>query len=624
MSRATRSRASKELKSADAGSRSTASIFLNSSDQAPTSVDADDVGSTAVTDAAEQGEAAEENDDPSNYIFPLYVIYTIQDFLNDNMTPRAFVQWLIVLYTANLIYMNHLELLLENYQVIGFNFLGVTLALILAHYSASKSHSRNFENPAPSLPEFNHLYSIVLPTGLTLLSWPQDMLLNLSLNYFTIDQLPLLARVVLTFMYYYVYTDESVVPFKVLQSIACYVVINHILTFVSSGNEGTAHEVPEILEKEDDKEELLKIEDSKHRIGTGESLQKSEIHLLTLLAVKLLVNNFPVVSSKLPEENIYIPLIILQKLFIALIVSGAVTWPFCKYYQNIDLVTDNAFLSSRSIICSLLIAMFGALFVLLSNYQLDPILGQSPIFWLHDYITKSEERLHLIKIWSSILVFSISVIFISSYKLSLNSRRKIWHSVILFILLVSQPLINQPIFTLIALFGSFIVLLLVELVRYNRLTFIGEALYNQLIVFQDSKDLKGPLNCSYIFLLLGITIPIVLDFYEHGAITVFSYLGIVYLGIGDSTASIIGKSFGTLKWTGSYKSIQGTLAFFVITLVSFFGLEYFLAVQFDWESIFITCIIGSLLEGSSDMNDNLLIPCYTSLALKALTSTKPV
>lgn len=75
--------------------------------------------------------------------------------------------------------------------------------------------------------------------------------------------------------------------------------------------------------------------------------------------------------------------------------------------------------------------------------------------------------------------------------------------------------------------------------------------HKTLSVFQDTKDLQGPLNLSYIYLLAGVTIPIVYDYLVNkDTVTIIRYSGLITLGVGDTFASVIGKKFGTFKWNG--------------------------------------------------------------------------
>ena len=59
---------------------------------------------------------------------------------------------------------------------------------------------------------------------------------------------------------------------------------------------------------------------------------------------------------------------------------------------------------------------------------------------------------------------------------------------------------------------------------------------------------NGKLILTPIYLIFGFSFPIWLDLFRIGKITLASYAGLVSLGVGDSSASLIGKKYGRRKW----------------------------------------------------------------------------
>lgn len=53
-----------------------------------------------------------------------------------------------------------------------------------------------------------------------------------------------------------------------------------------------------------------------------------------------------------------------------------------------------------------------------------------------------------------------------------------------------------------------------------------------------------------------------------------SLSGILSLGFGDATASLVGKRFGRCKWPGTKKTVEGTLAFIIAVFSSSFIIVY--------------------------------------------------
>ena len=243
---------------------------------------------------------------------------------------------------------------------------------------------------------------------------------------------------------------------------------------------------------------------------------------------------------------------------------------------------------------------------------------------------KDETRVHIISIWVAMSVTIIPIVFYFANYLRLNTRRKIWHGLMVFALCFTpEILFGQIEFTLISLLGTLIVFMIVEGIRYNRLSYIGEFLHKTLSVFQDTKDLQGPLNLSYIYLLAGVTIPIVYDYLVNkDTVTIIRYSGLITLGVGDTFASVIGKKFGTFKWKGSNKSVQGTIAFIVSVLLCTYGADYYLTQNNtnylpikNWENTFVTILLAGLLEGTCDINDNYLIPIFFPISYELLNKS---
>lgn len=596
----TRDRNSRTKSQTPTGVRSTAAIFANSDGGTDDQV-------VSQPEPVEQETVVDQSDDPSSYSFPLNYIFMVQDFLNENLDLCKFAQLLVVLYISEVIYLTYGERFWDNYIVIGFNLFGIGVALVIGYQAQMKKYSANPQKVArPELPEFNHIYSVFIPLTISFLLNLDFMLVNLSLNNFILDGLHSIPKIVLAIMFFEVYNDnKEISTIKMIQIAIFHYGLQYIISYANTGNDYTSTCVPEEVIDEDDgiNLELVDKNDDKYSSGTNTSLNRAEIQLLCLMVTNLLFG--------LKEVNDFnLPLVILQKLVISLILSLLLVYPLYKAYEKWKL----------GIFGTLIVIGFSGLFMYATNYQLAPILSNSnAITWLWDFICQSEERLQILGAWGALLAVCIPVVFINSNKLSLNSRRKIWHYVIL-IMLTYPSLPLEPTFTTISLLGSIVIFILVEILRFNKFTFLGEWLYKHLVIFQDFKDLKGPLNLSYIFLIIGVSLPIVFDYCIMQQLTCRSFIGIIGLGIGDSFASIIGKGYGSLKWKGSSKSVQGTIAFIFFSMIGFYVVDkYILTVHVNnWENLFVSCILGGVLEGVSNLNDNFLIPCVMYISLQTL------
>jgi dolichol kinase len=125
----------------------------------------------------------------------------------------------------------------------------------------------------------------------------------------------------------------------------------------------------------------------------------------------------------------------------------------------------------------------------------------------------------------------------------------------------------------------------------------------------DERDTCGPIIVSHIFLLLGIWLPIVLA---------SSPAGIVCLGLGDASASIIGRRYGRHKWFGK-KTVEGTLAFafaagIALAIITAFIPSY--GINLSCARIAAVAATTSLLEATSGMNDNVIVPTYMLVVLR--------
>lgn len=238
--------------------------------------------------------------------------------------------------------------------------------------------------------------------------------------------------------------------------------------------------------------------------------------------------------------------------------------------------------------------------------------GENPLFWLVKYILESTTRQKILFAWSSILILSIPSILIEKDSLSLNTSRKLWHFII-FLLIIPSFQIDSN-FVKIALSGTIPVFLSIEYIRFQNLPPLGSAIELQLRRFADARDHSGPLIISYLYLLFGISTPLLMN---------NSPMGLIGLGIGDSLASIIGKKYGRIRWRGTQKTIEGTLAFiatsFVVCLILFRLDRAVIFSHLTTLRLLSLCTLSGVLEGNSVLNDNILIPAFMMICEKLFT-----
>lgn len=504
--------------------------------------------------------AFDDGEDFSNSPYALRIIYGVQDYLNDNMTLLIFVQLCVFVYIMDIIYL----------KLDSFPKLKETWQVIgFNALGVSSGLVLNFvKNKDRGLPEFNQFYSMIFPTLYSVIHFDQNYFLaNLCLNYFIADNLHPLFSMFCSAMFYGVYHEvENLELFGFVQMIFIHTILLYTFKY----------------------------------IGDKKSFSKTESQLLTIGIVNIFFNNQLI--------NRYLPLQIFQKLLISLMVASFLTFPLYDYIPQ--LVSG---------------LVFAGAFYYLTVYQLYFVLKENAVVWLYNYIFNDEENVQILSIWFGMLAIVIPIVFLNVDRLGVNFRRKIWHFLIIAILLFNRDILTTKIeFTLICLLGAIILFMITEMIRATQLTFAGRLLYQLLGKFQDAKDLHGPLNLSYIYLVLGVTLPIVYDYMTNDKATIVRYMGVLSLGIGDSMASIIGRKFGNVKWKGSNKSLQGTIAFILSTFAAFYLVDYYMNSNpgytpiSNWENVFVVTIITGLLEGASDLNDNFLIPIVMPITLEVL------
>lgn len=576
-----------------ASSRSTASIFQN--------IESPDQIEESEPPIVEPNQEVEERDSPDEYKFPFNLLAELQDFLNDHLNFCRGVELLVCLYLCQIFYFYMTKKDdMPGLTVVGFSIAGATLAMYLSHRSLKKRHAADPENVKyPELPDFNIIYGFLIPIMFSVLLGSTKSAffqMNLAMNNFSIHSLHTVAKVLSAFVFYYIYNENLTIQvFEFVQVVWIYFSVEWTLCYCNE-----QIEVPE----DEDEEVIVK-----------RTLSNTEVHLIAVFVVNMLAN------FHVPLSETTIPLFIVRGLLLALACGLAVLYPF--YWATSSL--SNPVL--RNIGALVVTGAFGTSFYLLMNYVfVRQVYNVEVVTWLYNYILLSELRVHLLAGWVLGLAVAIPVVFTLSVNntISLNSRRKAWHY-ILFASLAYPALVKEPVFTSIAVLGSVFLFIVLEMVRASRLGWMGNFINSQLRYFQDEKDSKGPLSLSYIFLLVGVAIPIAYGVAVEDIVSPRSYIGLVTLGLSDSSASIVGKNLGITKWKGGDRTVAGSVTYVVVTLASFFLINVYLLPEGSkirsWENMFIVAVLGAAVEGASTLNDNILVPCMSLIAYELLSGT---
>lgn len=517
-------------------------------------------------------------DDPYANPFPLNYIYSTQDFLNDHLDTRKGVQLLILVFILQLFYIYFKDIIILNADKIIMNYTGVLVGTFFTYNLQWKKNIENENFPAPKVPDFNSIYAILIPNFLSVLFDDANLVENFSFNYMTIQNSHLLVRCFSAFGYFYLYGDESnTKPF--CAKLLIIALLQHAFEYINQGEQ--EHDLSNEVVEQGIEVEKVQTVDGKIISGLNSSMAPSEIHLISVAIVNLVFN--------LKSENIN--LVIFQKLIMGLITGFILTFPIFQFNKTLS------------------VPVFCGIFYFAVDKFLSPFLGRNCIIYLIELINEPD-NFKLISIWFGILVVGIAVVF--NVKWEFNLRRKLWHFLIFGTIFPS--FVYNPSLTELALLGSIVIFILVEAIRVNKITYLGDFLYKKLYKFQDFKDLKGPLNLSYIYLILGVTIPIVLQdiLYKGETNNLKSYIGLVSLGLGDTFASIIGKQWGKYKIPGSNKTFEGIAAFIISSYITFNIIQKYLELTpINWEVLVVVNIIMGMLEGFMSTNDNLVLPPIT-------------
>ncbi|KAI6715090.1 cytidylyltransferase [Diplocarpon mali] len=191
----------------------------------------------------------------------------------------------------------------------------------------------------------------------------------------------------------------------------------------------------------------------------------------------------------------------------------------------------------------------------------------------HASFGSANTRLILCGYWLAIIIVGLSVVFHLSSIYEVDTRRKVFHFMMVAMLLPATYV--DPTFAALALSLMLAIFLLLDLFRASQLPPLSKSLAYFLTPYVDGRDLKGPVVISHIFLLIGCAIPLWLSLgtlprtgtdylagWEVPTREVSMVSGVICVGMGDAAASLIGRRYGRRKWLwGGGKSIEGSIAF---------------------------------------------------------------
>ncbi|XP_076288430.1 dolichol kinase [Lasioglossum baleicum] len=257
--------------------------------------------------------------------------------------------------------------------------------------------------------------------------------------------------------------------------------------------------------------------------------------------------------------------------------------------------------------------MMAALLVIIFLPILHSILDQNPLTWMFSYMFSSRRKIILFGYWAICLLVAVIAV---TYQILWNfqatsSIRKIFH--ILAVLVYVPGLIYEQTLLYFAsgvIMGLFIFL---ELVRYLRISPLGEILEQGFSVYADEKD--NLISLTALYLLSGLSFPLWMPSNNVPLVALFS--GVLTVGVGDTTASIVGSKWGFHKWSNSNKSIEGTLACIFSQAVSICALTFMGYIDSYWLLLRVLSLgfAMSFVEAQTNQVDNLALPLLMYVCL---------
>ncbi|KAG7171345.1 dolichol kinase-like [Homarus americanus] len=255
------------------------------------------------------------------------------------------------------------------------------------------------------------------------------------------------------------------------------------------------------------------------------------------------------------------------------------------------------------------------------------LLGKWTPLWLLDLIIEAPTRLTLLAWWSGLALVAVALTTWARRRSNIATTvlRKVYHVVI--ILVFTPGILLEPAFTHLAATAAVMFCLLLEMVRVKEIEPIASIISQAFSTFLDEKD-GGTLVLSHIYLLAGVASPLWISPCQFLEVEVMSKLppesvlpllaGVLAVGVGDTAASVGGTYLGRRRWSGTKKTVEGSLCgviaqmMAVLVLVGIGVVDVSLAA---WGRLVISASLVAVVEALTDQVDNIVLPLllYTPL-----------
>ncbi|PRP86667.1 hypothetical protein PROFUN_05146 [Planoprotostelium fungivorum] len=239
------------------------------------------------------------------------------------------------------------------------------------------------------------------------------------------------------------------------------------------------------------------------------------------------------------------------------------------------------------------------------------LINRNPFVWLIQLMVDAK-MITLLIYWSVVIYLLLYVVDIRKLRTRRTIVRKYFHLIAVLLFVPTYELVGLGYSIALGLF------ILAEIARFSNLQPIGPLCGTYMERFFDEKD-GGDVVVSHTYLLLGCAAPLWIhqasDLAFVGDQGILAFAGLISLGVGDSLASTIGTLFGSHRWPGTKKTLEGTAGAVIGCVACCMIVTSILHLQWPWVqeksfAFILATIVTCLTEAWSDQVDNLFLPLY--------------
>ncbi|CAM9298822.1 unnamed protein product, partial [Chrysoparadoxa australica] len=252
-----------------------------------------------------------------------------------------------------------------------------------------------------------------------------------------------------------------------------------------------------------------------------------------------------------------------------------------------------------------------------------PALGQNPLWWIAGMLFTSTPCLCLTLYWLLLLAAAVALIpqCAKRHAMRVTVTRKLYH--VLTVVMFAPPLMDEGElrhYLALAYGVALGLLLLLECLRCTGTRPLGPLLHEYYSNVAGSRD-DGLVFTTHLQLLLGAALPLWLTMERtvssgaaHTSRAMLGWSGVVVLGVGDALGAVVGSVHGRRRWPGSQRTIEGSAACFLGTLLTFSLILMWYQggggslCSYLW--LVLPSMQISLMEAFTRQSDNLILPCF--------------